>query len=160
MNDVFIKQAQTDWELEQAFAIRQEVFVFEQKMFEQTDRDENDTDAVLLIALINGGVAGTVRVFSENGNGSWVGGRLAVKKEFRGTKAGSLLVQEAVRLAAERRAKRFWARIQLANVAFFEKLGWKAAGPVVFYRGYPHRVMVADLKGAAMAKSPCNPETE
>jgi hypothetical protein len=37
------------------------------------------------------------------------------------------------------------AHIQLANVAFFEQLGWQCCGPVELYVGVAHQPMVIGL---------------
>jgi hypothetical protein len=37
------------------------------------------------------------------------------------------------------------AHIQLANVAFFESLGWSQEGPVEVYVGIPHQPMAIAL---------------
>jgi predicted N-acetyltransferase YhbS len=58
-------------------------------------KDQNDAKSVHLIAEWNHQVVGTVRVFPVSQNGHWVGGRLAVRKEYRNTGAGELLVREA-----------------------------------------------------------------
>ncbi len=156
MAHITIKCAETGKERQEAQTIRREIFVKEQNMFAQSDQDENDAKAETLIALINGEVAGTVRVFSENGNGNWVGGRLAVKREYRGTRAGTLLVHGAVRLIEEKKANRFTAHIQLENVGFFEKLGWKVIGPAFDYRGLAHMPMEKPLNRNGDACQPAD----
>ena len=37
------------------------------------------------------------------------------------------------------------ASVQVANTAFFERLGWRCAGPVAAYFGLPHQPMLIDL---------------
>ncbi|MBA4395189.1 MAG: MSMEG_0568 family radical SAM protein, partial [Desulfobacca sp.] len=83
-------------ELDQAYAIRQQVFVREQHLFEETDQDDNDLKSLHLVTERAGQVTGTVRVFPNGGNGHWIGGRLAIRKEDRKSGAGELLVREAV----------------------------------------------------------------
>ena len=70
----------TGVEQERAFEIRKEVFVLEQKLFSNSDADENDPKSIHLVAEWNNQVVGTVRVFPVNHNGHWIGGRLAVRK--------------------------------------------------------------------------------
>ena len=118
----------TKAEQERAFEIRKEVFVLEQKLFVDTDVDENDAKSIHLAAEWNHEIVGTVRVFPVNNNGHWIGGRLAVKNGFRNTGAGELLVREAVEYVKSRGCTKFTAHIQLENVPFFSRVGWKTIG--------------------------------
>jgi radical SAM protein (TIGR04043 family)/putative N-acetyltransferase (TIGR04045 family) len=133
-------------EQEKAFEIRKEVFVLEQKIFSDSDLDENDAKSIHLVAEWNHQVVGTVRLFPVNNNGHWIGGRLAVRKEYRNTGAGELLVREAIECVKNRGCTKFTAYIQLENVALFSKIGWKAVESVKQYFGKPHQMMEANLE--------------
>jgi len=126
-SDIVCYPCRTDEETSIALELRQEVFVREQGMFEGSDVDENDERSTLLIAKKGEEVVGTVRVYPVGTGGSWVGGRLAVKKEYRHTGAGRILVEEAVRYAKARGCRRFTALIQEKNVLFLNV--W-AGGPL------------------------------
>ncbi len=148
--------ARTADEQAQAFEIRKAVFVHEQKLFKDTDVDENDKDGIHLVAKQEGRVIGTVRVYpAGTGNGDWIGGRLAVLKNFRASGAGELLVREAVTIVKKLGCNHFTAHIQANNVAFFEQLGWKGIAPVKDHFGTPHQMMEADLDDTDPAQ-PCN----
>ncbi len=136
----------TKAEQERAFEVRKEVFVLEQKIFSSSDVDENDPKSIHLVVEWNNQVVGTVRVFPANNNGYWIGGRLAVKKEYRNTGAGELLVHEAIQCVKSRGCTKFTAHIQLENVSFFSRLGWKTIEPVKDHFGKPHQLMEANLK--------------
>lgn len=129
-----------------AFEIRKEVFVLEQKFFSDSDLDENDAKSIHLVAEWNHQVVGTVRLFPVNNNGHWIGGRLAVRKGYRNTGAGELLVREAMQCVKNRGCTKFTAHIQLENVPFFSKIGWKAVESVKQYFGKPHQMMEANLE--------------
>jgi putative N-acetyltransferase (TIGR04045 family) len=141
--NIICRIAETEGELEEAYRIRHEIFVREQKLFKHTDRDSCDKQAVHIVALINDELVGTVRVY-EKDKGTWYGGRLAVKKGFRG-RVGAPLVKKAVETVKERKAKRFLAYIQLPSVSFFKRNRWKAVGEVTAYHGVPHQLMEAEL---------------
>ncbi len=142
--------SRTEAEREVAFSIRRGVFVREQKLFEHTDRDANDKNALHLVVKHEGRIIGTVRVYpSETGNGDWVGGRLAVQRGFRSSGAGERLVREAVATVRKKGCNRFTAHIQKENVAFFRQLGWKSIGPLKDYFGRPHQLMEADLEASS-----------
>jgi len=136
----------TRLEQEKAFEIRREVFVEEQKIFSVSDRDEHDLKSIHLVAELNREVVGTVRLFPVDRKGHWVGGRLAVKKKFRHTGAGELLVKEAIKCVKQKGCKKFTAHIQVENVPFFSRLGWKTIEPVKEYFGKPHQLMEANLE--------------
>lgn len=133
-------------EQEKAFEIRKEVFVLEQKIFSDSDLDENDAKSIHLVAEWNHQVVGTVRLFPVNNNGHWIGGRLAVRKEYRNTGAGELLVREAMHCVKNQGCTKFTAYIQLENAPLFSKIGWKAVESVKQYFGKPHQMMEANLE--------------
>ena len=83
MKDVKCKLVETEEELERAYSIRHEIFVKEQKFFFKSDRDEFDSNAIHIIAILHDEVVGTVRVY-EKEKDVWFGSRLAVLKPFRG----------------------------------------------------------------------------
>lgn len=127
--------------------IREAVFVREQRIFQETDRDAHDDDSATLHVLGCWGLlaGGTVRLYPLKEPGLWKGDRLAVLPEFRKHGLGGPLVRFAVREAARRRGNRMIAYIQPTNVAFFERLGWDRVGDTVDYVGQPHQQMAIDL---------------
>ncbi len=139
--------ARTSGELQEALAIRKMVFVEEQGLFEDTDRDNDDARSMHLVAEEKGVIVGTVRIFPVEGESHhWVGGRLAVVRSKRANGAGEILVREAVKRVRDLGGRRFTAMIQERNVSFFERLGWRVVKDTKIYRGKPHRLMEADLK--------------
>jgi radical SAM protein (TIGR04043 family)/putative N-acetyltransferase (TIGR04045 family) len=133
-------------EQERAFEIRKEVFVLEQELFSDSDSDKDDAQSIHLVAEWNNEVVGTVRVFPVNNNGHWIGGRLAVRKEYRNTGAGELLVREAMQCVKSRGCTKFTAHIQVENVSYFSRLGWRVIEPMKEYFGKPHQIMEANLE--------------
>ena len=131
--------------------IRDEVFVREQGLFAVSDRDAHDDDPLTLqvLAWCGSEPAGTVRLYPLNQAGLWKGDRLAVLPRFRRHGVGAPLVEFAVRAAGELGGREMEAQIQLANVAFFERLGWRRLGEAADYCGRPHQRMVIGLSGGA-----------
>jgi putative N-acetyltransferase (TIGR04045 family) len=122
------------------------VFVGEQKIFETSDRDADDLHGIHLVAQHGQEVVGTVRVFRNgNGNGHWIGGRLAVRDGYRSSGAGELLVRTAVATVRKQGCTRFTAHVQEDNVPFFLRLGWKGVERPTVYFGRMHQVMEATL---------------
>ncbi|MGO8819811.1 MAG: MSMEG_0568 family radical SAM protein [Desulfomonilaceae bacterium] len=140
------RPAKNKSEIAAALQIRNQVFVEEQRLFETSDFDENDSKSTHIIAKYSDEIVGAVRVFPEEPpSDHWIGGRLAVKKESRDKQAGALLVKEAMSYVKRLGCTRFTAHIQEQNVRFFSLLGWNAVGPIVIYHGKPHQLMEADL---------------
>ena len=143
MKDILCKTVVTSQELQAAYKVRHEIFVKEQKLFNKSDRDEYDSRAIHIVALLEDEVVGTVRVY-ERDSGVWFGSRLAVQRSCRG-RVGGLLVQKAIETVQELEAKQFFAYVQLHTVSFFKRRRWKPVGEPVDYQGKPHQLMEAQL---------------
>ncbi len=127
-------------ELEGHFAVRRAIFVEQQRLFED-DRDAHDAHALHAVAVADGAVIGAVRLYVVERT-LWKGDRLAV---LPGHRAGPDLVNFAVRMAGERGGTRMIAQVQVANVRFFERLGWVCDGEPAMYRGVMHQPMAIAL---------------
>jgi putative N-acetyltransferase (TIGR04045 family) len=152
MGRVIYKIAETDEELRGHFAVRRAVFVEEQGIFQETDIDEHDAHAVHLVAVDkdSSAVVGAVRCY-EDENGIWYGGRLAVLEDarFYSVAVGPRLCKLAEKVVAQHGSRRLLAYIQLQNIPFFERLGWKKVGEPVIHCGQPHQTMQASMKHAS-----------
>jgi len=140
--------ATTPEELAGHFAVRHRVFVVEQAIFAQSDRDGLDSVAttIHLVGSSGGRVVGAVRLYPvAEPSGHWVGDRLAVAPGFRIHQLGSDLVRLAVATARAHAGREMMAHIQVPNVRFFERLGWRIDGPAEVYHGRPHQPMAIDL---------------
>jgi putative N-acetyltransferase (TIGR04045 family) len=141
--------------------IRHEVFVVEQGVFAGSDLDAHDADpdTIKVLARADGVPAGAVRLFLL-GDGLWQGDRLAVLPAYRAQAVGRPLVRFAVASAARLGGREMLAHVQLANVRFFERLGWECRGGVEDYVGLPHQLMAIaldqsmDLRSPAAGRSP------
>jgi len=139
-------------ELELHLRIRHEVFVREQAIFSDTDRDAHDTEGRTLhiVGTCDDVAAGAVRVYPLDQSAlTWQGDRLAVLPDFRAHGLGKPLVRLAVRTAALRGGRVMHAHIQLANVRFFQRLGWEAVGEPEPYCGLAHQGMEIDVQAHA-----------
>ena len=145
--DLACRVAETAGDVSVHHAIRHAVFVREQGIFPETDRDERDDDpATIKVLGVGGGIAGgAVRLYPFDEPGLWRGDRLAVLPAFRRHGLGTPLVRFAVRTAGERGGELMIAYIQPRNVEFFRKLGWRAAGEPLDHVGRPHQMMTIGL---------------
>jgi putative N-acetyltransferase (TIGR04045 family) len=133
--------------LEGHFAIRHEVFVVAQRIFEHDDRDGHDDDPATrhAVGLAGDHVVGAVRFYPLDRDGLWKGDRLAVLPAERASQLGAMLVRFAVRTAGELGGRRMVAQIQVANVRFFERLGWSCEGDAGPMFGVTHQPMSIEL---------------
>lgn len=129
------------------FAVRHRVFVEAQALFAVDDRDDHDDDPATLhvVGLAGGDVVGAVRLYPLGDDGLWKGDRLAVLPAERTLQLGAMLVRFAVRTAGERGGRRMVAQIQLPNVRFFARLGWRPDGDPAPMLGVRHQPMTIDL---------------
>lgn len=148
-------------------ALRRDVFVHEQGLFDGHDLDAHDEDprTIVLVARERTGlIVGGVRL-NPVGDGPdigwWQGGRLVVAPGARGTRnVGAALVRAACARAEIEGVLRFEASVQARNEVFFARLGWRRV----------RRITVADTSHvlmrwpigriaalAASAKSPLGP---
>jgi len=129
--------------------VRHDVFVVEQAVFPVSDLDVRDDDPATIKALarIGGEAAGAVRLYPVDGDGDvWQGDRLAVLPRYR-THLGSRLVRFAVATASAAGGSEMVAHVQVANVRFFERLGWERRGGPELYVGLTHQLMAIGLAG-------------
>ncbi len=136
--------AGSDEELEAHFSLRRGVFVSEQALFAQDDRDERDCAPRTLhaIGLVDDDPCGAVRLYPlDLDRGLWKGDRLAVLPEHRANHLGAELVRFAVATAGSLGGDRMIAHVQLANVEFFERLGWVSEGAPAEFHRVPHQLM-------------------
>ncbi|WP_375384627.1 MSMEG_0567/sll0787 family protein [uncultured Microbacterium sp.] len=125
-------------------AIRREVFVAEQGIFDADDSDRIDDDPrtiVLVCVDATGYVLGGVRLapaIEGRDIGWWTGSRLVVRRDARAAGGiGSALVREACATALRSGVLRFEATVQARNEPLFRHLGWHAWGETTI-GGVPH----------------------
>ncbi len=132
--------AANDADFALCFKIRLEVFVQEQGVPAQEERDEHDPAALHFLALdADGAAAGTARVLFTPAGIAKIG-RVAVLRAARGRGLGAALLAAA---EAELPLARSYALdAQVQALPFYERLGYAATGPAFMEAGIPHRHMV------------------
>ena len=124
------------------------MFVAEQGLFDETDRDRWDDTALHVVAVADDEVIGAVRLYQLDEAGLWQGDRLSVSANARKLRAGGPLVRFAVTTAGELGGHLMIARIQAPIVPLFRFLGWERVGGLIDYRGVAHQRMTIPLSGA------------
>lgn len=122
-----------------AFALRRDVFVWEQKVPEAEEHDDYDLTATHFVAIVNGEVVGTLRLIDLPEHTKI--GRVAVHRAFRGRGIARKLIAAAMAHARERGQDRFYLTAQSDKLGFYESLGFVAFGPEFTDGGMPHRAM-------------------
>ncbi len=144
-----IKFATLPWEQRAAAELRRRVFCEEQGIFDGSDRDAIDDQAITLVALSSLGimdedVVGTVRIHQES-PGLFYGSRLAVARPYRKVGAiGTSLIRLAVGSAHAMGCTRFLAHVQSQNATLFHALHWHTIEETTIHN-HPHHFMWADL---------------
>ena len=140
--DIVVRVASGEGDMEGAFAVRREVFIVEQGVPPELERDEADDSAVHVVASEGAAVVGTARLTRD---GEARIGRVAVLPAWRRRGIAGLLLAA---LEAEAR------RLGIAEVglhsqtyvqALYERHGYAVAGPGFVEAGIDHVPMVKRL---------------
>lgn len=135
-------------EIDACIALRHEVFVVEQGVPLALEVDGLDPDCAHVIALDDrGAVVGTARVRVID-SAYAKAERVAIARRARGTGLGAAVMRalhEHVRGQGIHTVK---LGAQTDVIAFYERLGYVAHGPVFDDAGIPHRAMTLDLTAA------------
>ncbi len=116
--------------------IRKEVFVEEQGF--EDEFDEIDAGCIHFVAFEGEMAVGTCRLFYDDRKASYLLGRLAIRKPWRGKGVGSLLLEEAERAVTEKGGRSLMLHSQCAASAFYEKNGYQKMGEIELEQGCPH----------------------
>ena len=120
-----------------AKAIRQEVFMEEQGFVKEFD--SLDETAFHAVAFTDGQASATGRLFK--GRSGWHIGRIAVRKQFRGSGLGGDVVRALEAKAREEGAEYIKLSAQVRAQGFYEKLGYRAEGEEYLDEHCPHIAM-------------------
>ena len=121
--------------------IRKKVFVDEQGF--TSEFDDKDEIAVHLVTFDEATPVATCRIFKDGD--AFIIGRIAVIKEYRGKKLGSVLLEEAERYVKEHGGKRMVLHAQTRVTEFYKKAGFTPFGEVGYEEFCPHIYMKKDI---------------
>jgi predicted GNAT family N-acyltransferase len=133
----------TEWHLhrEALSAIRRHVFIEEQHVPESLEWDDEDEDAIHLLAFsLDGDAIGCARLLHDGRLG-----RMAVLPEWRGRGVGSALLAHALELLREQCFEQVMLSAQTHAIGFYELAGFRVCSEVYDDAGIPHRDMVLTL---------------
>ena len=121
---------------DEARNIREEVFIKEQGFLEEYD--EIDNKAVHFVYFYKGVPVGTLRLFTIDNPKEYILGRLAVLKNYRNFKIGTILVESAIDYVKDKNAKRLILHSQLHAKDFYKKLRFSEFGEIEYEEDCPH----------------------
>jgi predicted GNAT family N-acyltransferase len=138
---IVVRPPQNDDELAQAFALRYQIFIIEEGRARFVEIDEHDKVCQHLVAVEEGKVIGTLRLYLLNpGDVDIKIGRVAVQKERRSEGIGRLLMNAAHAWAGNK-YRSVYLHAQVGVRGFYEKLGYVSEGEVFEEAGTPHVFM-------------------
>lgn len=130
-------------DMEDAYRLRHIVFVEEQGVPENMEKDEFDPDAIHVVAKNGGKVVGTGRMVIEAKNGRI--GRMAVDKNLRRKGIGKRIMLKLEEEAQQRGLDEIYLHAQVHAHDFYEKLGYTPRGEVFDEAGIDHVEMYKEL---------------
>jgi len=139
------KLVETDKERDDAFKVRQIVFVEEQGVPVHLELDEYDQTAIHFVAYDEQNVpigAGRVR---EPEPGIAKVERVCILPKFRGKRLGNLMMEKMETYAKDAGLISVKLNAQSYAVPFYEKLQYQITSPEFMDAGIPHRAMKKDL---------------
>ena len=121
-------------------ALRGTVFIHEQGVSVADELDDQDENAIHLLATLDGTPIGTARLLVHGTIGKI--GRVCVLSDHRGTGIGAALIRQAL-VSLRKDASLTTARLgsQTHAIPFYEGLGFTAHGAIYDDAGIPHRDM-------------------
>ena len=138
---IAIRAANTSQDIEECLRIREEVFIVEQSVPVDLERDEHDSKALHFIARADGRSVGTARVVLRDNCTSAKIGRVAVCRSNRGFGIGKLLIAAIEATPDLKHVHNFLLDAQTHALQFYARLGYEAYGEEFMDAGIPHRHM-------------------
>lgn len=123
-----------DYLNEDAMNIRRNVFMAEQGY--KNEFDDIDNKALHIVVYDNEKPVATCRIYKEDN--SYVLGRIAVDKAYRGKNLGTILLAEAENVVLQRGGREIILHAQCRVRGFYEKSGYEGYGPIGDDEGHPH----------------------
>jgi predicted GNAT family N-acyltransferase len=140
--------------------LRTRVFVGEQGVPPEIERDDRDAGAVHVVSRAGSGeLAGRVvatgrLLLSEDGSGTAGIGRMAADASVRGQGHGAAVLDELHRQAALRGATAVELHAQVTARRFYERAGYTAVGEEYLEAGIAHITMRRQLAGTDADRVP------
>ena len=135
---ITVKLVNSEREKEICFFIRREVFIIEQKISKNIEKNDDKILASYFLAKYKKKYVGTAR-YQKTDLGLKLE-RFAVLKDYRGLGVGKALVGYILNVIG--RDKKIYLNAQEQVVGFYKKLGFEKIGRRFFEAGVPHFKMI------------------
>ena len=129
---------------QEAYLIREQVFVQEQGVPEDMELDEFDPTATHALAYEGPLCVGTARLVHLDHHQAQIG-RMAVLSAFRKRGIGKAILNHLIALAQAEGVLTLTLHSQVSAIPFYAKHGFIAQGPIYDEAGIPHRNMMLIL---------------
>jgi predicted GNAT family N-acyltransferase len=126
---------------QEAYVIREKVFIQEQGVPEDMELDELDPTATHVLAYKGPLCVGTGRLVHLDNHHAQIG-RMAVLSTFRNRGIGKAMLNHLITLAQTEGVLSLVLHSQVSAIPFYAKLGFIADGPIYQEAGIPHRNMM------------------
>ena len=126
-----------------AMLVRKTVFIDEQGF--KDEFDETDKTATHLVAYDGNKPIAVCRFFWSDERASYLIGRLAVIKEYRGLQLGAKMIKKSEELIKKKGGKEVWLHSQEQAVEFYKKQGYRVCSEMEYEEFCPHYWMKKDL---------------
>lgn len=133
-------------EIDAVLALREAVFCEEQGVSLDLERDGRDGQALHIVAVEEGCVVGTCRLLADGD--VWRLGRMAVRRDRRGTGLGAAVLRAAHQEAAGGGAREIRLAAQVPVRDFYARFGYVERGEVFIEADIPHVLMSRAMEGA------------
>ena len=126
-----------------ATLVRKTVFIDEQGF--KDEFDETDKTATHLVAYDGNKPIAVCRFFWSDERASYLIGRLAVIREYRGLQLGAKMIKKSEELIKKKGGKEVWLHSQEQAVEFYKKQGYRVCSEMEYEEFCPHYWMKKDL---------------
>jgi|SRR5690625_453023 len=133
----------TKEQFDEAFSIREIVFIHEQNVPPELEKDEFDQTAIHFIGYINKKPIATGRVRFVDDYGKLE--RIAVLKEYRGKSYGTQIIEQMELKIRQKKYKKALLHAQTHAIDFYERLGYHVVSDEFMDAGISHVAMEKHL---------------
>ena len=145
MEQYTVKHLISKEEIEEAFDIRRKVFVIEQQISPEMERDDLDENAEHFLAYADGQAVAAARLLV--GEQDIKLGRMAVLDDYRRQGVGRALFRAMLDFARNSKARRIVLNSQASARTFYFAMGFTEEGAPFIESGIPHQMMVMEFAG-------------
>ena len=138
-----VRVAANSSEVDEALELRRRVFVGQQGVTLEADRDGLDPTALHVVAIDGGQVVGTCRLVFDGPLARLA--RMAVEDDYRGSGLGAAILAEAEQQARAAGSECIRLHAQIAARSLYERGGFAVQGQEFMEEGIPHLTMEKPL---------------